>query len=449
VKRTLWAAGLTHLTKHPGQLALALVGLALGVATITAVDLATQSASRAFALSLEAVSGPATHELTSGPAGIDERLYVRLATEHPRIAFAPIVEGYVSVGDEALDLAGVDPLAEATFAVRSGEVASGAGLGASRMRGFEQLERWLTEPGAVVVAGAAARWLHLRAGRAFELDVGGHVRRAVPIATPETAGEGGASLLLTDIAQAQEWLGLDGRLSRIELDVPPGADGEAALARLERELPAGVALEAVGRRSAQSLDMTRAFSTNLRAMSLLALLVGLLLIYSAVSFAVLQRRKTFATLRALGATRLDIVTLVATEAAALGALGAVAGLIAGDALARGLLVLVSRTPRSRRSPQGCSRRSRRRRFRRSRRRASRRSPGSSAPRSSRAPAICLGRSRSRAPCSRSPQERSSPAPAAASSRDSRRSFSCSSASRRSLRRCSTGRRVLRRASPDG
>ncbi|HEY2591455.1 MAG TPA: FtsX-like permease family protein, partial [Steroidobacteraceae bacterium] len=150
-------------------------------------------------------------------------------------------------------------------------------------------------------------------------------------------------LLLTDIAQAQEWLGAQGRLSGIELRVPDGAAGADALARLRARLPSGVELEPVGRRSRTNLDMTRAFATNLHAMSLLALLVGLFLIYGAVSFAVLQRRRTFAVLRALGATRLDIVRLVMLEALVLGITGALLGLGAGLVLGRGLVALVSRT----------------------------------------------------------------------------------------------------------
>ena len=53
--------------------------------------------------------------------------------------------------------------------------------------------------------------------------------------------------------------------------------------------------------------MTDAFTTNLRAMSLLALLVGTFLIYGAVSFAVLQRRTIIGVLRALGATRAEVL----------------------------------------------------------------------------------------------------------------------------------------------
>ena len=58
--RTLRAASVRHLLRHPAQLALALVGLALGVGTIVAVDIATASAHRAFELSLQAVNGSAT-----------------------------------------------------------------------------------------------------------------------------------------------------------------------------------------------------------------------------------------------------------------------------------------------------------------------------------------------------------------------------------------------------
>ena len=70
---TLWAASVRHLIRHPAQLALALLGLALGVGTIIAVDIATASSGRAFELSMEAVNGAATHEITGGPAAWTNR----------------------------------------------------------------------------------------------------------------------------------------------------------------------------------------------------------------------------------------------------------------------------------------------------------------------------------------------------------------------------------------
>ena len=56
----LWTASLRHFLRHPAQLALALVALAAGVATIVAVSIATASSRRAFELSMRAVNGPAS-----------------------------------------------------------------------------------------------------------------------------------------------------------------------------------------------------------------------------------------------------------------------------------------------------------------------------------------------------------------------------------------------------
>jgi putative ABC transport system permease protein len=332
----MWAASVRHLWHRPSQLLLALAGLALGVATITAVDLATASSQRAFELSVGAVSGPASEEIIGGPAGLDEKLYVGLAAAYPQLSLAPIVEGYVAVGDEALDLVGIDPLASAGLPAQEGVVPAVAGAP------LAELGRWLTEPGTVVMASDTAARLGLAPNVPFELEVSGKPVRAVSIA--HTTGSAGTeTLLLTDIAQAQEWLGLVGRLTRIEIGIPAGPTGEAALGRLRAALPAGARLEAVSERARTNLEMTRAFTTNLRAMSLLALLVGLFLIYGAVSFAVLQRRRTLGILRALGATRAQLLSLIAVEAVVLGCAGALLGLAAGTVLAHALLLLVSRT----------------------------------------------------------------------------------------------------------
>ncbi len=78
-------------------------------------------------------------------------------------------------------------------------------------------------------------------------------------------------------------------------------------------------------------------------MSLLALLVGIFLIFSAVSFAVVQRRRVIGVLRALGATRSRVLTMILTEALMLGIVGAGLGLVLGVFIGRELVALVSRT----------------------------------------------------------------------------------------------------------
>jgi putative ABC transport system permease protein len=338
----LRAASLRHLLRHPAQLALALVGLTLGVGTIVAVDIATASARRAFELSLAAVNGPATHEITGGPQGVDEALYVRLRT-HPMkeadaaVRLAPSVQGYVSVGTRVMQLIGIDPIASAEFED------AGEGAPALALRGADEARDWFTRPGSVIMSAATADELGIPAGSEMELTIGGVKHVAILIARLADAGAGFDGLILTDIAQAQEWLGSPGRLSHIDLQVPPGAAGAALLARLAALLPRDLEVQSTRASARETFAMTDAFTTNLKAMSLLALMVGMFLIYGAVSFAVLQRRSIIGVLRALGATRGEVLGIVLSEAAVLGIAGACCGVLLGLAIGHALVGLVSQT----------------------------------------------------------------------------------------------------------
>ena len=351
--RTLWASSIRHLLRHPAQLALALIGLSVGVATIVAVDIATASSRRAFELSMDAVNGAATHQIVGGPDGIDERLYVRLQTNRiPGIsappAFAPVVDGYVTVGYRSLQLVGLDPFATVSLDARDTEPA-GRGNAAAQTPAETlkvedaDLRQWLTRPGAVVMAAQTAADLGIAANQQFDLDVGGKTFTSTLVARLGDEQRGYDSLLLTDIAQAQEWLGLIGRLSRIDVRIADGRDAATILAAVRAQLPAGVELQEARSRTRANLDMTSAFTTNLKAMSLLALLVSTLLIYGAISFAVLQRRRSIGILRALGATPGQVLRIVLSEACVLGVVGAVVGVLGGVAIGRELVRLVSRT----------------------------------------------------------------------------------------------------------
>src|SRR5262249_43507628 len=98
-----------------------------------------------------------------------------------------------------------------------------------------------------------------------------------------------------------------------------------------------------GTRAETALSMTAAFTLNLTALSLLALVVGMFLIYNTMMFSVVQRRTLIGMLRALGVTRAEVFTLVFAEALAIGIAGTAAGLLLGGLLAHGLLGLVTRT----------------------------------------------------------------------------------------------------------
>lgn len=336
----LYRASFGYLLRHPWQLALALLGICIGVAVIVAVDLANESSRKAFTLSMDAVTGKATHQIIGGPNGVDEKLYARLRVEAGIRSIAPVVEGYVEVNDTTIRVLGVDLFAERqmrsfTFDVKSAPAETG--LSAEAL-----FSRMLTDPGAVLMSQQTAGTLGLQAGDTFTVSAGGKI---FPASLPGLLGNGKSSalnqIMVVDIAVAQTWLNQFGRLSRIDVRIPAG--DSALQAKLQNLLPPDTQLLNAAGRTRSLTEMSAAFMTNLTAMSLLALLVGIFLIYNSVSFAVLQRRGLIGVLRALGVTRQQVFSLILTESAALGLVGAALGVILGIWLGEHLLVLVSRS----------------------------------------------------------------------------------------------------------
>ncbi|MGH8443288.1 MAG: FtsX-like permease family protein, partial [Nevskiaceae bacterium] len=74
-----------------------------------------------------------------------------------------------------------------------------------------------------------------------------------------------------------------------------------------------------------------------------ALVVGMFLIYTTLSFLVVQRRQLIGIERALGVTQRQLFTVILAEALLLGAAGTMAGLLLGGWLGDGLVSLVLRT----------------------------------------------------------------------------------------------------------
>ena len=132
--------------------------------------------------------------------------------------------------------------------------------------------------------------------------------------------------MLTDMSTAQELLGQDGAALAHR---PEARRARRSWRRSRASLPPGVEVVRPRARGNTVDQMTRAFRTNLTALSLLALVVGTFLIYNTMTFSVVQRRGLLGRLRALGITRGELFTVVLGEAALLGAVGTVAGLLLG------------------------------------------------------------------------------------------------------------------------
>ncbi|PWH15944.1 MAG: ABC transporter permease [Anaerolineae bacterium] len=338
---------LRTLLRHPLQFALMTLGIALGVAVMVGIDLANASAERAFTLSANAVTGRATHAIVSGSAGVDESLYVRLRNEtrfRSLLESAPVIRALgvsPQLGEIPFTVLGIDPFAEAPF---RNYLANEQNWD---VRTFAPL---LTRPGAILLsAPVAARYgLHpcpAEPHNACRLDltIEGKTHRVFLTGLLEPADSFARraleTLLITDISTAQSLTGLRGKLTQIDLILPEEADVSA----LQAALPAGVLLTTSATRNEQFNTLTAAFRTNLLALSLLALLVGIFLIYNTMTFSVVQRRALFGTLRSLGYTREQVFGMVLGEAALVGTIGTGLGLALGVLLGQGAVQLVTQT----------------------------------------------------------------------------------------------------------
>jgi len=328
VSTLLLRAGWRQLTRYRGQWSLTVLAIAIGVAVVVAVDLANQSALRAFDAAERVLLGAASHRLLGGPEGVPEEVYLWLRMEQRIRRAAPVVEGRARLPalERTVTLLGLDAFAEGEL--RMGALAPDAG----------NLGQLLAVPNTALLSEDLQQALALRPGERFLLRAQGREVELTFLGLPAGTEPALAGLVVMDIASAQELLGREGWLSRIDLAV-----SAAEAARLQAVLPAGLRLLDATAQAGSLQELTAAFRLNLTALSLLALLVGLFLIYNTLSFAVVRRRHMVGTLRALGVTQGEIMRGLLQEAALLGLLGALAGLALGVPLAHGLVRLVGRT----------------------------------------------------------------------------------------------------------
>jgi putative ABC transport system permease protein len=326
----LLRAGLRYLLRHRWQGLLAVSGIALGVAVVLAVDLANSGARAAFELSVQQLQGKATHRLAVPGAALPDAVYVDLQRQPGAPPMAPVVSGWVGVEGAAgrYRLVGFDLFAEAPFRRQLAAVSTSAGVTAD----------WLTQPGAVVLGAATAGALAVVAGDTLDISYQGRpaTLSVLRIETPHSRV--GADLLLVDIATAKAVLAMHGRLSYVDLILD--AAGEHWV---RQRIPAGVQLQTVAAQAQGVTRLSAAFELNLTAMSLLALLVGMFLVFNAMTFSMVQRRTLFGRLRAIGVTPRELFSLILLEAVIVAVLGTVLGLLLGVWLGQGLTRLVAAT----------------------------------------------------------------------------------------------------------
>ncbi len=346
-----------HLWQHRLRTLLTLMGIALGVAIVLAIQLANHTSLAKFKQSISLISGQTDFIIRPTTSNtMDEEVLNNLNwiwEEGAYGQFTPVIEtlaiympankrkenippGQRALMGTSLPVLGVDMATDAQF------------------RPFIWKEKpadnlALFKPNHIIITEKLATDLSLSVNDTLPLLINDTQAKLTIAGIMASNGLGKAyngHLAIMDIANAQILFRLSGKIHRIEIlfpaFVPPTLAAthtsrnhfiSAQKKRLAETLPAHLTVTTPQLKDQQTEALVSSFQLNLTALSIIALLVAMFLIYNTMSMAMLRRRGDIGTLRTLGLSRRSVLQLYLTEVALLGIIGSLLGVALGLALA--------------------------------------------------------------------------------------------------------------------
>jgi putative ABC transport system permease protein len=282
-----------------------------------------------FSEAVRFLNGAATHSIEHVAGPLDERLLIRIMNDPAVRHFSPVIDRKIRLetGDP-VRLMGIDPFLDRE--IRPRVVLPDQGRNDPDGNRKILLD-FLVDPRACLIDQKSAERFHFSPGAQVRTSRGVfRLLATFPSPSPEP-------LMIVDIGHAQRIFGLEGKIDRVDLDL--GVDESSFLSRYGN----GYRVQSIGQKKRMYEGMLEAFRLNLEALSLIALFVGVFLIYNTTMFTVVSRRRDAGILRSLGASRAEVVSAFLTEIVIFGVCGGVLGALFGYALSRTLTGLVGQT----------------------------------------------------------------------------------------------------------
>lgn len=314
-----------RLRRHAIQELLAGVGIAIGVALVFGVLVANTSIVGSAKQLIDGVTGTAKLQLSArSPAGFDESIARRVAHLPGVAKAAPLLRQDATIegpkGSAAVQIVGATPAL--------------VGLHSVATRSFASDIHLLS--GGFGLPLGVAKAVGVRAGGHVAVRIGG---RLVPVAVDATLGAGEigpvaeSPIAVEVLPWAQRLARRPHRVTEVLIEPKPG---EYALVRSELLRLAGGRLSvtpakhelAVLEQAAQPLDQSATLFVAISAM------VGFLLALNAMLITLPERRRNIAELVMQGFDRRQVLVILGSQAAILGAVASLVGIGLGYLLAR-------------------------------------------------------------------------------------------------------------------
>lgn len=304
---------LSHWRRHRVQCFSIFTGLWLATALWTGVQALNSQARSDYARASAVLTGPLQAQLIArNGERFDQALYVKLRRQG--WAVSPVLEGRLRLPGEparSVRLIGIEPLS----------LPPASSIAGVQVQAFD-LQAFIGTPGQAWVGPDTLRQLNTSPGQPTRDSEG---QLLPPMVLQPALAPG---VIVVDIGHAQALLNAPGQLSRLLLADTPGP------------LPADIArhLELQPRQDDGGLQrLTDSFHLNLTALGLLAFVVGLFIAHAAIGLALEQRRGLIRNLRACGVSLKTLLGALVLELGLFAAVGGLAGVVSGYALAAWLL----------------------------------------------------------------------------------------------------------------
>ncbi len=324
------------IVRHRLRSALAVVAVALGVAAFLASVAVAQSVVATGSGVAASVGGGADLVVTAEETGLRTETVAKVAATPGVAAASGLIAQWLRAPDVESGrvlLLGADPAAEARLRRRGPSGAPVAPLVITDAAAALISPAVVSRPVADELRAAGHKTLRL-AGVRGEMKFPLGAVAEIPDAARSV---GGGRFVAFPLAVAQRVVGRDGLVDRIDVTLTDGADRDATaaaiLAAIRDSAPPSVAVAPPGTPDASTQDLLGAADVGLKLGAIVALLVGVFLIHHTVSIGVTERRREVGILRALGATRGQVLAVFCGEAATLGLVGSGIGVLLGWVLA--------------------------------------------------------------------------------------------------------------------
>jgi len=300
------------------------MGVACGVAAVVGMTMSAQTALKSFSKAIEFLRGKATHSIQRPAGPMEEGLLLKLGRDPAVEWFSPVIDRRLRLGNgELVRLLGIDPFLDRAIRPEISKVE----FLERKASDPENLLSFLIDEKAIFVDNDLKSELGVASIKILETAKGPlHVKGSFP-------NSSGEPLVIMDIGHVQKLYQLQGYVDRVDLIL---SDESGFITRWGK----GFLIQSARQRSETFSAMLQAFRLNLEALSLLALFVGVFLIYNTAMFTVVSRRRDTGILRSLGANRMEILVAFLSEILILGIIGGALGGLIGYFLTRFLTGLI-------------------------------------------------------------------------------------------------------------